>query len=873
MGFQPTHRKIRFGRHARSWLLGLCVWSLLISTAPARPILDASDPLCFFTTVADQMLRSSTAQWSTQNYPAYTNTFGAETTSPFSITNIPVLIGGQFVYSPAVNRLLQLAANLYDATTNSPYPSVFRPLFTATSAGDLYITGYTNVPSVTGATDLVFSTPFDPAIVAAAGGTNVPVNVYGVPWIIGAKKGLPNFNEFAMENTLAVTRRLQVTRPAINPPNGVNLSTFNTNQMYLMSLNTSIGVELWNSYVSNYSGTILVGVNETALLAITDDDRNVQNPLFMQIFTTNFISAPVISWPGSGAGLASGSPNTSSFKVANFTGPTLTNSVYRSSYANGEEVPTGLTAPCLIPTNYFFGYLGTPALFETNSPNGFYFPQFGVLLTNRLQVFMLDFNSNGVYHVIDYVSFGGPNGGFNVNASLADADTGFPATYGVWNTNYPSGSFAPAGVTYGVLSQILTSKNGSVPAEDGTWTSDPDAIELGNNVAQQAASFSAFFSPGNKFGKTTNLLLSVQAPYAPTRYIVQYLTWQANDPLVHYLASDIDSTVSPNTVRIPQIGVNHYNPGEVVMPLTGLNLGRLNDNYMPWGGNPNYHPFAGEQTFAATNEYNLEIKDPLLWQPDFWDFPTAPYTTLNWIGRVHRGTPWQTIYLKADDVTANGNYVPWQDWTGNGNVFDATNSAPVQDWYLASLLTGLLNPTPVGQMVSVNNTNTNVWLGLLNGLTAWTNSAGTSGSVVISSDSPQAAAIANAIQSTLLGVPGQSFNYVGGILATEQLTEQSPFLNGLDPLAQISDEAYEIIPSQLLSLLCVGSAGAVVQTNGGWVVQFSGSDGYAYALQSSANLVNWITIGTNYPVQGSFSVQIYPASGSQNQFYRSVLLP
>jgi hypothetical protein len=145
--------------------------------------------------------------------------------------------------------------------------------------------------------------------------------------------------------------------------------------------------------------------------------------------------------------------------------------------------------------------------------------------------------------------------------------------------------------------------------------------------------------------------------------------------------------------------------------------------------------------------------------------------------------------------------------------------------------------------------------------------------VVISSDSPQAAPIANAIQSTLLGVPGQSFNYVGGILATEQLTEQSPFLNGLDPLAQISDEAYEIIPSQLLSLLCVGSAGAVVQTNGGWVVQFSGSDGYAYALQSSANLVNWITIGTNYPVQGSFSVQIYPASGSQNQFYRSVLLP
>ena len=873
MGFQPTQRKIRLGQHARSWLLGLCAWALLISTAPARPMLDTSGPLCFFTTVADQLLRSSTAQWCAQNFPAYTNTFGAETTSPFSITNIPVLIEGEFVYSPAVNRLLQLAANVYDATTNSPYPSVFRPLFTATASGDLYITGYTNVPSVTGATDLVFSTPFDPTIVAAAGGTNVPANVYGVPWIIGAKKGLPNFNEFAMENTLAVTRRLQVTRPAINPPNGVNLSTFNTNQMYLMSLNSSIGVELWNSYVSNYFGTILVGVNEAASFTLTNDDPGfdahpgIAQPVY---FYTNGVY-PINNWPGSGTWLASGSPNTNSFMVANFTVPILANSVYRSPYADGSTVPAGLIPPCLVPTNYF-GYLGAPVLFETNSPNGFYFPQFGVLLTNRLQVFMLDFNSNGIYHVIDYVQFSGLNSGFNVNANLADADTGFPATYGVWNTNYPSGSFAPAGVTYGILSQILASKNGSVPAEDGTWTSDPDAIELGTTVAQQAASFSAFFSPGNKFGKTTNLLLSVQTPYAPTRSIVQYLTWQANDPLVHYLASDIDSLLTPNIATIPQPGVNHYNANQVITPLTGLNLGRLNDNYMPWGGNPNYHVYGGEQDFAATNQFNLEIKDPLVNQPDFWDFPTAPYTTFNWIGRVHRGTPWQTIYLKADDVTANGNYAAWQDWTGNGNVFDATNSAPLQDWYLASLLTGLLNPNPVGQLVSVNNPNINVWLGLLNGLITWTNSYG-AGSVVISSNSPEAATIANAIQATRLGLPGQAFSNVGGILATEQLTEQSPFLTGLDAFTQVSDEAYEIIPSQLLSLLRVDSVGAVVQANGGWIVQFSGSDGYAYALQSSANLLNWTTIATNYPVQGSFSVQFTPMPGSQNQFYRSVLLP
>ena len=36
----------------------------------------------------------------------------------FGITNIPVLVNGQFVYTPAVQRVLQLAANIYDATTN-----------------------------------------------------------------------------------------------------------------------------------------------------------------------------------------------------------------------------------------------------------------------------------------------------------------------------------------------------------------------------------------------------------------------------------------------------------------------------------------------------------------------------------------------------------------------------------------------------------------------------------------------------------------------------------------------------------------------------------------------------------------------------------
>jgi len=39
---------------------------------------------------------------------------------------------------------------------------------------------------------------------------------------------------------------------------------------------------------------------------------------------------------------------------------------------------------------------------------------------------------------------------------------------------------------------------------------------------------------------------------------------------------------------------------------------------------------------------------------DDWEFPTNQFPNIGWLGRVHRGTPWQTIYLKATDVLDDG---------------------------------------------------------------------------------------------------------------------------------------------------------------------------------------------------------------------------
>jgi len=150
-------------------------------------------------------------------------------------------------------------------------------------------------------------------------------------------------------------------------------------------------------------------------------------------------------------------------------------------------------------------------------------------------------------------------------------------------------------------------------------------------------------------------------------------------------------------------------------------------------------------------------------------------------------------------------------------------------------------------------------------------------SIIMAGGSSQAATIFDGIIQTKTNQPGQMFSSLGQILQTAALSEQSPWLNVIDfdqKKYGITDEAYEAIPSQLLPLLRTDSFGAVVQTNGGWNLQFSGADGYDYALQTSTDLVHWNFVSTNCPVQGTFTIPVASPSDNQNRcFYRSVLLP
>ena len=796
-------------------------------------------PLGFFTNAADRLLRAYTTQWRNSNPTNFATAFYAVTNfnfvnsdqwtnyPAFGITNIPVLVSNQFVYSSAVNRLLQLAANIYDATTNSFYPSVFRPIFEHDNYGNVFIVGYTNLynsglnNTVSGTTDPQLAMPYEITQLSGLSGlfpasfTPINVNVYGVPWIIGAKKGFPNFNEFSMESVVQTARKLQVTRTVTNMP--PQAPQYQTNQMYIFNINNSIGIECLNSYSNNYPNVVQIVLNDNLSMTLTNNGSLV-------IFSNYFI--PVVTnvtlWPGSI--WISGGLYSNPFIIPLQTNVTfMPNEVY--SFGNQNFTPANQVPPPLWETNINLTDL----------------PHFGLATSNQLQLFMLD-GINPPYHVIDYVQFDGPNSLRNLNAELASPDIYDPN--GMWQTNL-------VGVQNQLNLSAGTMAPDSVPSEDGyQWL--PPPVPGITTVPQSQAYFGGLFQPNNLGSapawtdgspgtNETNQSYGTQAPFTPTRTVVQYISWQANDPLVHYVASDLNYSGTEHGNL--STGITNFD--RTTFPMLP-DLGNVNDRYQPWGLNSQL----AELDNVSTNNSDLAFKDPLMWQPDNWNFPANKFPTVGWLGRVHRGTPWQTVYLKASDILGeiqNRAYIgtnTWAQWTGDtqltyGQYFDAANTAPIRDRLLFDLFTTAFNDNATRGTLSVNQTNLAAWSALFSGVVvltnttvirvppsqlvsptfAWTNisPAGPAGN---NSQLGQLVAGINARRAAFTNADGLAgtFEHVGDILSTRQFTEQSPFLywnNSAQQQAGISDEMYEWLPQQTMSLLrCTGSPRYVIYCYG-----------------------------------------------------------
>ncbi|MGA3265427.1 MAG: hypothetical protein ABSE16_01240 [Verrucomicrobiota bacterium] len=768
----------------------------------------------------------------------------------FGVTNIPVWVNGQFCYTPAVNRLLQLAANMYDATTNYYYPHVFRPLFSRDTNGygaDLFISGYVEVTNVSGPGDLRLSTPVNVWDLANQGGQilNAGVNVYGVPWIIGAKKGFPNFNEFFMESAYQLERTMLVTRTSTNALYNNNPNDFSFYPMYDMMLTNSFGMECWNSYRSNFTDSLTVYITDALTMTLT-------NNLGFSASTgmTNTVATPLNPnsgnyWPGYNP---AGNPLMAPYSfITNFPdafgfGAFPTNfgaippATYRFNTPPDAELP-GYVGP------YLSTDLNLP--YETNIAlagfGPYPSPHWGLVMTNNVRLVMLDPSpdaTGGPYHVIDYVQLGGP---YSIRDLTAEIQAGYdtlvhPYYDDQWDTNVPVGHAMPTGMRNQFI--VSSGQAGYIASDWGNQTEQMVYDQLNdfaaflNGVGAADLTFQGYVPHPGQVGiyATTN---QMQMPYTPSALVVQDIDWQANDPLVHYTPSDLLYT--NGTGDFLQL---HF-PG---------NLGLLNQRYTPWGGNPAFG--------ADINQYNLQVKDPLVTCSDDWNFPTNKFPTVGWLGRVHRGTPWQTVYLKSSDVIGGNGLIGtnlWVNWTSDENAYDAVNSAPKKDWLLFDLFSSTIDDDATRGQLSVNVGADNP--DPLGSLAAW--SALFSGVMVLSNDAPDNA-VSGQTASTMTNYTaypispagpagaysplGQLvegiynirtnftnpdgtrgvFEHPGYLLSVPQLTVASPFLhwqnNGQNDTAQqqqgISDEMYEWLPQQVMGLVRVGTPRYVVYCYG-----------------------------------------------------------
>ena len=851
------------------------------------PSFGVTGAVLFFTNAANRLLLNYTEQWLTENPTNYILTFG--TNEPFGVANIPVLVSNRFAYTPAVQRVLQLAANIFDASTNRLFggvamPSVFRPIFRRDATG-VFITGYEEVPQI-GLKDPYLARPLDLTEIPL--GVALRINVYGVPWLIGAKKGLPNFNEVAMDSTFKITRKIQVTRPQ-NYARGTPRVGWQTNMMYVIGVSNAVGVEAWNSYHSDYTNAaVLVRLNGDVRITLTNEFGLLHYYTIPLSDSSNFLSSAsnVVNWPKGWVSTTSIQPNARSFII-----PLMTNIAFLPDAAYR-----------FASKSFISSSNATPEVGQ-----GFPEPQWGLSSQLRLRVVLQQGGPDGP--ILDYVQLGGLDSIRNVAAEIpekAGEPLFRPTDAGefkhLWGTNRLGGG-GVFSLTEGMNNQFNIS-SGQVNANNSAWKSY-GAFSPGDKDAA-IAGFQNFLTAASlPFGQT-----SIQVPFTPTRTLTRRYSWQANDPLVHYVVDDLQDLV--RSTKLPD-----------AEPRQLKNIGKLNLRYEPWGGRPlNFDADEDPSAVAGNNKFNLALKDSLVRSPDDWEFPTNVYPTVGWLGRVHRGSPWQTIYLKASDVETNlpaADLNQWQAWAGNPNYYDAMRTRPVQDRTLFDLFTTAFDENATRGQLSINQTGLAAWSAVLSGVVALTNTsssqpvyapwviqpAGYYDSLNPNTLPPLVKIVAgiNRTRANTNLFPHGTFQHLGDILAVPELsvgtaafvpsptdpkktqgdwywTNKSPYLElggpvsgAISPVpsptawqqATLTDTAYEWLPQQILSLLRLGDARFVIYA-------------YGQALHPAANSVltsgPYFQLCTNYQITAEVATRaVVRVEGSPNPAHTNLFLP
>lgn len=697
--------------------------------------------LGFFTNAADQILKTL-------------NPAPGGGVPLLAVTNISVWPTNE--YTPAVHRALQVAANIYDATTNRgsvPYPffpSVMRPLF-ASDANGVRISGYRD------ATADAWSRPgwffnadnvrFDLDELPLGAAPNVPPGgiVAGIPFVLGAKKGFPNFNEFESQTTVVASRKLElVKRSPTSAP------AF-TNQLYVVGITNVLGVEFWNSYQTAYPRDLRLFVRVNTEMVLSNEFRVIRT--FSANYTNNLLF-PAGTWPGQG------------FRI-----PIRTNVAFLPTAAyrllSGQFVP--------IRTN------NLQSLFEP--ANGFPIPTWRLNLTNRVEAALVDVTTDPEYpdgRLVDYVNLDSLNTQVDITRELfGELDSvGQSSILGsFWRTN------RLGGVPEGILNQIQASLGAINVAQWNSASSEPSQGQDKQKAVQRFREFLGMTSGDTPVPPT----LRMQVPLSPGVKLFVNKSWQANDPLVNRLYWDLEDPGRSNIIeRLPPL---------FVVTDERSNLGKINHRYRPWQRNL--------YSSGDATDFDPGFKDPQITRSDDWSFPTNALPSIGWLGRIHRGTPWQTIYLKSRAV----GFQEWQLWSGHptriwpGNVV-ALGTQPTNDWRILDVFTTAINENAARGLLSVNQDGLAAWSAALSGVPVLVQGPTNNVPVLVEPNSPELKLMVAGINVTRATRFAGRFNYLGEILSTPELSLASPYLSLRRGAAGTPEDAVvERVPQMVLSLL------------------------------------------------------------------------
>ena len=705
----------------------------------------------------------------------------------FSVTNVGLQVWPQVrpdrpQYSAGVHQLLQQAANITDSATGlarsnqfqfaaaepQSFPLVFRPRFSGLTNGTVRIIDYV---AVTNDTSDQLRRPWrDLDTEPDRFRLQADDNVWGVPWVVSAKKGLPNFNEFGVLTVLEMTRKLEINKGAYNagPP-------WQTNQMVSLSVSNLFGLELWNSYRRDYPRPLQIHALVDSTLTITNDRQMtlVSNRHYLPVsFGTNPAAArPEERWQGGRFQMPIYHNDTSLVLPYNGRLVRAANAVYH--HAQGRLIP--ITDRQLTDIATVF----------PDDP-GFRVGRLGLTMTNRVRCVMLD---PVLGRIVDFVNLDDLVTHVDITEELMGQYRQGGEIGQFWSTNRwgTTNVFAP---TEGVLKQIVTAL-GDDPISNQYWNSyagrgagrdREESIDLFRTFLGYPARYLSLRSLQDAYNRLPDPRKSFrrQVPFSPTVRKVVYQSLQANDPLVHYTVEDLTDLERLSTQKLFLLPgeesrlENVHNLGEP--DDQGRGQGEVNRRYRPWPATVSESP----------QQYNLAHKDPLIRSSDDWRFPDRGFPNIGWLGRVHRGTPWQTIYLKAylgsdDEITpgaAGGdrslnllaltdlppdNTLPpiqggssypfrteaidpdtgeiveaadrggllatrrsrrldtaltrWSRWSGSSDTH------PTNDWRILDFFTIALNDNASKGLLSVNQTGLAAWSAALAGVTVQTNAS------------------------------------------------------------------------------------------------------------------------------------------------------